>query len=142
MRYHFEGKGREGLSDWRRVVTIETDFLPILGMVSRCANPDMAMLNWIAFIKSLNPEVCHISGKNNAMDNILSRACYEGNEDMVVEDEEVNVDFFESARLSAKKQGPPALHRFNENYYEGEWLLIRRFLSTMAPDASWAMEDL
>ena len=111
-------------------------------MVSGCANPNMAMLKWIAFIKSLNPKVCHISGKNNAMDNILSRACYEGNEDMVVEDEEVNVDFFESARLSAKKRGTPALHRFNENYYEGEWLLIRRFLSTMVPDASWAMDDL
>ena len=103
MRYHFEGKGREGLSDWCRVVTIETNFLPIVGMVSGCATPDMAMRKWIAFIKSLNPEVFHISGKNNAMDNILSRACYEGNDDIVLEDEEVNMDFFESARLSAKK---------------------------------------
>ena len=142
MGSRFEGKGREGLSDWHRVVTIETDFLPILEMVSGCETPDMAMLKWIAFIKSLNPEVCHISGKENALDNILSRACYEGNEDMVLEDEEVNVDFFESARLSAKKRGTPALHLFNENYYEGEWLLIRRFLSTMVPDASWAMDDL
>ena len=99
------------------------------------------MLKWIAYIKSLNLEICHISRKDNAMDDMLSRACYEGNEDMVLEDEEVNVDFFESARLSAKKQGPPALHRFNENYYEGECLLIRKFLSTMVPGASLAMED-
>ena len=110
-------------------------------MVSRCANPDMAMLNWIAFIKSLNPEVYHITGKNNAMDNILSRACYEGNDDMVSEDGEVSVDLFESARLSAKKRGTLARHRFNENYYKGECLLIRRSLSTMAPDTSWAMEE-
>ena len=29
-------------------VIIETDCLPILGMVSGCATPDLAMLRWIA----------------------------------------------------------------------------------------------
>ena len=36
-------------------VIIETDCLPILGMVSGCATPNLAMLRWIAYIKSLNP---------------------------------------------------------------------------------------
>ena len=99
------------------------------------------MLKWIAYIKSLNLEICHISRKDNAMDDMLSRACYEGNDDMVSEDREVSVDLFESARLSAKKWGTLARHRFNENYYEGECLLIRKFLSTMVPGASLAMED-
>ena len=31
-------------------VIIETDCLPILGMVSGCATPDLAMLRWIAYI--------------------------------------------------------------------------------------------
>ena len=37
-------------------VIIETDCLPILGMVSGCATPDLAMLRWIAYIKSLDPK--------------------------------------------------------------------------------------
>jgi hypothetical protein len=52
-------------------VVIETDCLPILGMVSGCATPDLAMLRWIAYIKSLNPEIRHISGKDNAMADML-----------------------------------------------------------------------
>ena len=47
-------------------VIIETNCLPILGMVSGCATPDLALLRWIAYIKSLNPEIRHISGKDNA----------------------------------------------------------------------------
>jgi hypothetical protein len=35
-------------------VVIKMDCLPILGMVSGCATPDLAMLRWIAYIKSLN----------------------------------------------------------------------------------------
>jgi hypothetical protein len=58
-------------------VVIETDCLPILGMVSGCATPDLAMLRWIAYIKSLNPEIRHISGKYNATDDMLSRARYD-----------------------------------------------------------------
>ena len=38
-------------------VIIETDCLPILGMVYGCATLDLAMLRWIAYIKSLNPEI-------------------------------------------------------------------------------------
>ena len=38
-------------------VIMDTDSLPILGMVSGCATPDLAMLRWIAYIKSLNPEI-------------------------------------------------------------------------------------
>jgi hypothetical protein len=59
-------------------VVIEKDYLPILGMVSGCATPDLAMLRWIAYIKSLNPEIRNISRKDNAMANMLSRARYDG----------------------------------------------------------------
>ena len=69
------------------------DCLPILGMVSGCATPDLAML-WIAYIKSLNLEIWHISGKDNAMADMLSRARFENKDDMVSDDEEVNADFF------------------------------------------------
>mgnify|MGYP007007558449 CR=1 FL=1 len=88
------------------MVVIEEDYLSILGMVSGCATPDLVMLKWITVIKSLNSEIRHISRKENAMANILSRARFEGEYDMVSEEEEVRVDIFESAQLSANWQSP------------------------------------
>ena len=35
------------------------------------------------------------------MDDMMSRACFKGNDNMVSEDEEVNVDFYESGLLLA-----------------------------------------
>ena len=35
---------------------VETDCLPLLGMISSFSTPDIAMLHWIDYIKSLNPE--------------------------------------------------------------------------------------
>ena len=84
------------------------------------------MRRWISYIKSLNPEIRHIAGKNNAMADMLSRARFEDENDMVSEDED---------------KGMTTLHTFNENEYEGEWLLIGRFLRTMMPDASWTKEE-
>ena len=40
-------------------------------------------------------------------------------------------------RLSTEDKGTPTLNAFNENEYDGEWLLIDRFLRTMTADASW-----
>jgi hypothetical protein len=57
----------------RAEVIIETDCLPLLGMMRCCMILDVAMLRWIAYIKSLNLEVRHISGKDNAVANMLSR---------------------------------------------------------------------
>ena len=54
-------------------VVNETDCLPILGMMRCCTIPDVAMLRWIAYVKSLNPEVRHILGKDNAV-----AICYQG----------------------------------------------------------------
>jgi hypothetical protein len=38
------------------IVILETDCLPILGMISGCSTLDIAMLRWIVYIKSLNPQ--------------------------------------------------------------------------------------
>ena len=48
-------------------VIIETNCLPILGMISGSATLDIAMLWWIAYIKSLNPEIRHVAGKYNVV---------------------------------------------------------------------------
>ena len=101
---------------------IETDCLPILGMVSGCATPDLAMLRWIAYIKSLDPEIRHISRKDNAMAYMLSRARFDDEGGMVSEDEEVGVDFFEAAYVTTDRGSTPALNDFDESKYDGGWL--------------------
>ena len=63
------------------------DCLPILVMVSGCTTQDLAMLKWIAYIKSLNPEIRHISGKDNTMADMLSRARFNDKDGMVSKDE-------------------------------------------------------
>jgi hypothetical protein len=125
----------------RTEVVIETDCLPILGMVSGCATPDLAMLRWIAHIKPLNPEIRHISGKDNAMADMLSRARFDDEHGMVSEDEEVGVDFFEAAHLVTERANTPTLNEFDETEYDGEWLIIGRFLRTMTPAAEWTKEE-
>ncbi|KAL3680257.1 hypothetical protein R1sor_023213 [Riccia sorocarpa] len=42
-------------------VVVETDCLPLLGMITKCTTADMTVLNWIAYIKTLNPEFRHIA---------------------------------------------------------------------------------
>ena len=91
-------------------VIIETNYLPILSMVSECATPDLAMLRWIAYIKSLDSEIRHISGKDNPMANMLSRARFDDEGGMVSEDKEVSVDFFEAAYVKTDRGSTPALN--------------------------------
>jgi hypothetical protein len=122
-------------------VVIETDCLPILGMVSGCTTPDLVMLRWIAYIKSLNLQIRHISGKDNAMADMLLRARYDDKHGMVSEDEEVGVDFFEAAHLTTERASTWTLNKFDESEYEGEWLLIGRFLRTMTPATEWTKEE-
>ena len=55
---------------------LETDCLPLLGMIANCSIPDIAMLRWIAYIKSLKPVLVHIIGKKNSVADMLSRARY------------------------------------------------------------------
>ena len=106
-------------------------------MVSGCATPDLAMLWWIAYIMSLNPEMGHISGKDNTMADMLSRARFDDEDGMVSEDEEVGEDFFKSARVTTRTGTAPALNEFNEGEYDGGWLQIGRFLKTMTSNVAW-----
>ena len=99
------------------------------------------MLRWIAYIKSLNPEIRHISGKDNAMADMLSRARFENEGGMVSEDEEVGVDFFEAAYVTTGRESTPTLNDFDESKYNGEWLQIGGFLKTMTSGATWTKEE-
>ena len=65
------------------------------------------------------------------MADMLSRARFENEDGMVSKDEEVGADFFKTARMRVRRRSTPPLNEFEEDDYDGEWLLIERFLKTM-----------
>jgi hypothetical protein len=71
-------------------VVLETDCLPLLGMITNCSIPDIVMLRYIAYIKSLNPVLVHIIGKKNYVADMLSRVRYVHEEE--IETHEVDED--------------------------------------------------
>ena len=73
-------------------------------MISRSATQNLAMLRWIAYIQSTNLEVCHILGRRNVMANMLSKARYESESDMVSEDKDVTLEFFKIPKNLQKNE--------------------------------------
>ena len=122
-------------------VVIETDCLPILGMISGCSTPDIAMLRWIEYIKSINPEIRHVLGKHNSVADMLSRARYEGENEMQSDDEDVHLDIFKMACAQTEEGTMQVLTNFKEEEYEGEWRQLGKFLSLMKPEITWSKEE-
>lgn len=123
-------------------VVVETDCLPLLGMIASCSTPDIAMLRWIAYIKSMNPEFKHIAGKDNAVADMLSRARYDNEEDLIDYDEDVGTNFYSTSMT--KREGmslATSLELFSEEFYDGEWLDIGRYLSTLKKQESWTDQE-
>ena len=56
------------------------------------------------------------------MADMLSRARFDDEDDMVSEDEEVGVDFFKAAYVTTGRESTPTLNDFDESKYNGEWL--------------------
>ena len=75
------------------------------------------MLRWVAYIKSLNPEVRHISGKDNAVEDMLSRAQF-GDDITDSDSNEVSEDYVASKHICQVN----AIQEFREEEYEGEIL--------------------
>ena len=61
-------------------VIIETDCLPLLGMIFNCDSHDIAMLRWIAYIKTFDPRIKHIKGKDNVVADAISRTIFFNND--------------------------------------------------------------
>jgi hypothetical protein len=102
-------------------VVLETDCLPLFGMIANCSIPYIAMLRWIAFIKSLNPVLVHIIGKKNSIADMLSRARYVHEEEMetheVDEDDDDDNYGYILATNGANTDGESLL--FKADQYEG-----------------------
>ena len=111
-------------------VRLETDCLPLLGMIANCDTPDIAMLRWIAFIRMFNPELVHIAGKDNPVADMLSRARYAGSQ----EELEAKVSMHANVEEKLEKL------EFFEERYTGELLQIGRYLASLEKDPTWSEE--
>jgi hypothetical protein len=83
-----------------------------------------------------------IAAKDNLATNMLSRARYDGEEDMVDEEEDVGSNFYSTS--SASKEGlclAIPLKPFLEESYEREWLHIGRHLRTLQRKEGWTNEE-
>ncbi|KAL3682680.1 hypothetical protein R1sor_000702 [Riccia sorocarpa] len=118
------------------MVVVEIDCLLLLGMITNCSTPDMIMLNWVAYIKFVNPEFKHIVGKENAVADMLLRARYDNEEEMVEESEDIGENFY-----SITEVGVNSVVGFREDLYEGEWLNIGCYLETLSKQEGWTDEE-
>ena len=105
-------------------VIIETDCLPVLGIIANCDIPDQAMLRWCIYIRSINPEVRHISGNRNAVADMLSRARYKEEEILDSDDEDKEQTVLTT---SITREGGT---QFLEEEYEAEFKEIGKYLQT------------
>jgi hypothetical protein len=103
-------------------------------MVSGCNTLDIAMLWWIAYIKSLSPEIWHIAEKRNVVADMVSGARYEGDEEQGSDREEVGSDFFTSSFVRVHAT-------FMEQDYDDEFVDIGKYLSTLWRDEAWTTDD-
>jgi hypothetical protein len=113
-------------------VVVETDCLLHIGMIASCTMPDIAMLRWIAYIKTVNPKLRHIKGKENPVANMLSRARFMNDEIMQDEDQErATTNYQRVDHVPIEPHNDLRVNTtFKEEEYEGEWLEIGKFLTT------------
>jgi hypothetical protein len=120
-------------------VVLETNCLPLLGMIANCSIPDIAMLRWIAYIKSLNPVLVHIIGKKNFVADMLSRVRYVQEEEMetheVDEDDDDDDYGYVLATSGANTDGETL--PFKADQYEGRLRDIGIYLSTLKRQEGW-----
>ena len=122
-------------------VVVETDCHSLLGIISSCETSNIVMLKWIAYIKSLNPEIKHIAGVDNPVVDMLSRARFKGKNTMVMTDEEDESLYFFSINCSSKGSCDLGVYVILREFeYEGEMLQIGKYLSTHAKDGTWSRE--
>ncbi|KAL3682736.1 hypothetical protein R1sor_000758 [Riccia sorocarpa] len=114
-------------------VVIETDFLPMSGMIANCMSIDMAMLNLIAYIKTLNPEFWYIAGKDNPVADMLSRVRYEGEEDMIDDTDDIGRKFYSASQVEGDVEVG-----FKKELYDGEWLDLGKYLGSLEMQEGWS----
>jgi hypothetical protein len=150
---------------------VETDCLQPIGMIVNCTTPDLAMLCWVAFVRSFNPDIRHIKGKDNSVADMLSRASLKDQDhksddndketemnytleerstgyDAVIENaEQVQVDTGAGEHIGNKTvsrtdgQEEIPILEFITDLYSEDLLAVGRYLSSLTKDPAWSNEE-
>ncbi|KAH7422018.1 hypothetical protein KP509_13G086500 [Ceratopteris richardii] len=91
-------------------VIVETDSLPLIGLIANCSSPDIAMLRWITFIKFINPTFLCIAEKHNTIVDMLSREKFD--DDREAMDKHIDLINYETSTFMYEI--------FRANDFEGE----------------------
>ena len=93
-------------------------------------------------VDSLSSEFKHIAGKNNTVADMLSRARYEDESQMIDESDDVGTKFYSISHVKGNYvcMSHP-LELFLEDHYEGDWLLIGSYLSTLTKQDGWSEQE-
>ena len=128
----------------RADVVVETNCLPLIGMIASCTTPDIAMRRWIAYIKTMNPELWHIKGKENQVADMLSRARFINEKVMQTDDKKgATTSRHVAHQVSIKPHDELNVSvMFKDKEYEGQWLEIGNFLKTQQVNPSWSKKQL
>lgn len=104
----------------------------LLEILINCITLAIAILKWIAYIKTLNLILIHIIGKENLVGDMLSRARYIFEEEMMThersedqEEKSYNFFFFTFDRINFSDK----IQNFYEGLYEGKLKDSRIYLS-------------
>jgi len=95
--------------------------------------PNAMMTHWLAYIRLFDFTVKHVPGKKNGGVDALSRQGYaegDGEEDNTVDDY-FDVKLYSIQFLTTMAQNPTARIYLQEGEYDGEYLVIGRYLESM-----------
>ncbi|KAL3699861.1 hypothetical protein R1sor_017883 [Riccia sorocarpa] len=106
--------------------------------IANCTTPDIHMLRYIAYIRSLNPELQHIAGKRNVVADMLSMARYINEEEMLVVAEHEEED---DVWCRVGQQEVESYDLFKEELYGGLFGDIGYYLSTLTRRETWSDAD-
>ncbi|KAL3686149.1 hypothetical protein R1sor_004171 [Riccia sorocarpa] len=115
-----------------KILTGRQHCLPLLGMIANCSTPDITIVRWIAYVRNFNPQLKHIVGKKNVVADMLSRARYEGEEEMVLTAEE------EERREAWCQVSVSEVLPFRDYLYSGRLCDIGFYLSSLEKREDWS----
>jgi hypothetical protein len=108
---------------------IETDCLPLLGLIKKPDPIDPTITRWVTFIRLFNPEFRHISGSKNKVADALSRRPHADQEQSVDQEEtERVIDEFLSLAVTLNK--------------EDDLKLVKKYLETEALPPNYSQGEL
>ena len=114
---------------------VETDAQTLVWLLNQPPNdlPNAMMTRWLAYIRLFDFTVKHVPGKKNGGADALSRRGYADGD----EEEDQTVDEYFDAKIYSIEfstmsfQNPTARVYLHEGEYDGEYLLIGRYLESM-----------